>query len=399
MERAFHVSFRQMQVGSAGAECRGGGRWFAMRRSGTRTTPLAFVLAILVMLSGGARATDTRELFRDTSFAGGFGASWCYGSKFKISSERKEGAVTAYREIWPWQVHLIPDGSVTNVGIKEHAWDFEEGGHLNYTNARGEFIAELHAKKLVANHVIEVNTPEKLQFAQFNNDGLADTDPQRNTRLVKRITTDRHGKITLAYNSLNEIRNVATGYSAQFALDIWPTLLLVQNFHDLPKLRDFARLDFFLSWQVTKMKQLSDWPAGLPGAAMPDMNLQFYFLLREITHPEHVLWVGLLQHPSNPKHGFIHTSVDQWDSVMHREPFLVNGKTSTVGTCQTYHRELKTLVREALAASAAKQPEKKLSVNADDYYIHLFNIGWEGIGHWESEAELSDLSLKGLCQP
>ena len=150
---------------------------------------------------------------------------------------------------------------------------------------------------------------------------------------------------------------------------------------------------------MTKLKQISDWPAGLPGAAMPDMNLQFYFLLREIAHPERVLWVGLLQHPSNPKHGFIHTSVDQWDIVMHREPFLVDGKTASVGQRHTYQRELKTLVREALAASAAKQPEKKLSANADDYYIHLFNIGWEGIGHWDAEAELSGLSLKGLRKP
>ena len=56
-------------------------------------------------------------------------------------------------------------------------------------------------------------------------------------------------------------------------------------------------------------------------------------------------------------------------------------------------------MREALAASAAKQPEKKLSANVDDYYIHLFNIGWEGIGHWDAEAELSGLSLKGLRKP
>ena len=370
-----------------------------MTSSNIRMPLLASLLAVLVVAAGSLGAADTHELFRDTAFAEGFGASWGYGSKFTLSSERKEGAVTAYREIWPWQVHLIPEGSVTKVGIKEHAWDFEEGGHLNVTNARGEFIPELHAKKLVANHAIEVNTPEKLQFAQFNNDGLADADPQRNTKLVKRITTDRRGKITLAYNSLNEIRNVATGYSAQFALDIWPTLLLVQNFHDLPKLRDYERLDVSLSWQVTKLKQLSDWPAGLPGAAMPDMNLQFHFLLREIAHPERVLWVGLLQHPSNPKHGFIHTSVDQWDIVMHREPFLVDGKTASVGQRHTYQRELKTLVREALAASAAKQPEKKLSANADDYYIHIFNIGWEGIGHWDAEAELSGLSLKGLRKP
>jgi len=119
-------------------------------------------------------------------------------------------------------------------------------------------------------------------------------EPLRSTKLIKRVTTDRHGTITLAYNSQNEIRNVATGDSAQFALAIWPTFLLVQNFRDLPKLRDFSRLDFSLSWQVTKLKQLSDWPADLPAAAMPDMNLQLYFLLREIAHPERVLWVGLL---------------------------------------------------------------------------------------------------------
>jgi hypothetical protein len=43
----------------------------------------------------------------------------------------------------------------------------------DFTNARGEFVRELHAHRLVVNHVIEANTPEKLQFAQFNNDGVA----------------------------------------------------------------------------------------------------------------------------------------------------------------------------------------------------------------------------------
>lgn len=356
-------------------------------------------LAVLAMAAGSAVAADRCELFRDTNFAEGFGAAWSYGSQFSLSSERKEGEVRAYREIWPWQVHVIPEGPVSQVGLRSHPWDFEEGGHLNVTNARGEFIPELHAKKLVANHVVEVNTPEKLQFAQFNNDGLADNDPMRNTKLIKRVTTDRRGTVTLAYNSLNEIRNVATGYSAQFALDIWPHFLLVQNFPHLPKLRDYERLEFSLSWQVTKLKQLSEWPSGIPGAAMPDMNLQCYFLLREIAHPERVLWVGLLQHPSNPKHGFLHTSVDQWDAVMHREPFLVNGETASVGQRHTYRRELKTLVREALAAAAAKHPEKQLSSRADDYYLHLFNLGWEGIGHWQAEAKLSELSLKGILNP
>ena len=52
-----------------------------------------------------------------------------------------------------------------------------------------------------------------------------------------------------------------------------------------------------------------------------------------------------------------------------------------------------------MTASAAKQPEKELSANAVDYYIHLFSIGWEGIDHWDAEAELSGLSLKGLRKP
>jgi len=108
-----------------------------------------------------------------------------------------------------------------------------------------------------------------------------------------------------------------------------------------------------------------------------------------------VLWVGLLLHPSNPKHGFIHTSVDQWDTVMHREPFMVDGQTSIVGPRHRIHRELKTFVRDALAASAAKQPNKVLSPHPDDYYIHLFNLGWEGIGRWDAEAVLSNLTLTG----
>jgi hypothetical protein len=352
---------------------------------------LALLLAGFVTNVPGA-VTKSRELFRDAAFAEGFGAAWAYGSKFTLSSDRKEGAVTAYREIWPCQVHLIPDGSVTKVGVKEHPWDFEEGLHVNYKEG-GHTVGELHAHRLVANHVIEFNAPGKLQFAQFNNHGLADNDPRRNTKLIKRVTTDRHGKLTLHYNSQNEIRNVATGYSAQFALDTWPHVLLVQNFRDLPKLADFGALDFSLSFQVTKLHQLSTWPSGIPGATLPDMNWQFYFLLREIKHPERMFWVGMLLHPSNPKHCFVHTSVEQWGTAMHREPFMPGGKAPAVGQRHVVRRELKALVRDVLKASAAKQPDKKLSLNPDDFYLHLFNIGWEGIGHWEAESELSELSL------
>jgi hypothetical protein len=101
----------------------------------------------------------------------------------------------------------------------------------------------------------------------------------------------------------------------------------------------------------------------------------------------------MLLHPSNPKHCFVHTSVEQWGTAMHREPFMPGGKAPAVGQRHVVRRELKALVRDVLKASAAKQPDKKLSLNPDDFYLHLFNIGWEGIGHWEAESELSELSL------
>jgi hypothetical protein len=70
-------------------------------------------VALLPALQAGEsdKSPEAQQLFEDTAFAAGFGASWFYGSQFSISSERKEGTVCAYREIWPWQVHLIPEGN------------------------------------------------------------------------------------------------------------------------------------------------------------------------------------------------------------------------------------------------------------------------------------------------
>lgn len=123
-------------------------------------------------------APGQKPLLADTAFAEGFGAAFTYGKR------DEDGMVRSYRDIAPWQVHLIPEGPVKQLdGFKTHPWDFQEGLHHNYTNQRGEYVRELHAHRLVVNHVIEANTREKLQFTQFNNDGLAKDDPQRDTKL------------------------------------------------------------------------------------------------------------------------------------------------------------------------------------------------------------------------
>ena len=188
-----------------------------------RSAVLLSLLFPLSALIGGVseKSAASVPLLSDTAFAEGFGAAFIYGKR------DENGTVRSYRDIAPFQVHLIPEGPVKTLPtFKTHPWDFQEGLHHNYTNQRGEYVRELHAHRLVVNHVIEANTSEKLQFAQFNNDGLAKDDPQRDSKLVKRITSDRHGTLRLHYNSQNEIRNAATAHTAQWARDTWPHLLV-----------------------------------------------------------------------------------------------------------------------------------------------------------------------------
>ncbi len=353
---------------------------------------ILLLAGLLPVLLDGLAASEPRELFRDAAFAEGFGAAWSYGANF--SGELKGGRLLGYRDIAPYQVHLIPEGPVQPDDVRVHPWDFEEGLHLDFTDGEGTHVEELHEHRFAANHVIETNTPERLQFAQYNNYRLAADDPGRNRRLVKRISTDRQGTIRIYYNSANDVRNAATAYTAQFATDTWPHLLLVQQFPDGLMLREFDQLDFSLSYQVLRQTQLSDWPAALPGGTHPDMNLQFFFLLREVAQPNRMLWVGILLHASNPGNYFVHTALEQWGTVFHREPVTLSGPAPGLNELRTVQRELKALVREAIDAAAAKYPTKELSSSCDDYYLSLFNIGWEGIGHWEVEAELSELSLK-----
>ena len=55
---------------------------------------------------------DDVSLIKDTSFAEGFGAAFIYGSEFSGGRRPPLGDVTEDRDIWPWQVFLIPDGPV-----------------------------------------------------------------------------------------------------------------------------------------------------------------------------------------------------------------------------------------------------------------------------------------------
>jgi hypothetical protein len=327
------------------------------------------------------------ELLEDVDFAEGFGASWNYGRKFTLHPNRREGKATEYRSISPWTVHMIPDGPISQVGVKEHPWDFEEGLHHNFADRFGNHVRELHAHRLVVNHKVEVNTPDKLQFAQFNNYGLEPNDPRRDTRLVKRITTDRHGTIRLYYNTQNDIRNAATEHTAKWARDTWPHLLLNQTFDTLPRLRDIGRLDLRLDFQVHQLRRLSAWP----GVNRISMNLKFMFFLRGIDDPDQKLFAGMMLQSSRESNYQVHVGVDQHGTVFYRDSIAEYRSPPNLGERCSVQREIKTLIRDALMA--AKEKQTRLSANPDDYYLFNLTVGWEGLGHWEADGEISSLSL------
>lgn len=348
---------------------------------------LVCVLAPCLTLCAGVPEVATQKsltLLADTAFAEGFGAAFTYGKR------DEDGLVRSYRDIAPWQMHLIPEGPVKQLGgFKTHPWDFQEGLHHNYTNKRGEFIRELHSHRLVVNHVIEVNTPEKLQFAQFNNDGLAEGDPARDTKLVKRVTTDRRGTLRLFYNSQNEIRNAATAHTAQWARDTWPHFLLNQRFDQPVALADHQRLDFSVSFQVNEMKRLSPWP----GTNRSSMNLNFMFHLRHREDPAQRLFVGMMLYTSSEAKYQTHLGVEQHGQVFYRESVTRDQPKPEPGQKRTVTRELRDMIGEALKQAHEKQPS--LSTNPDDFLLSNFSIGLEGMGHWETDCQISDLSFEG----
>lgn len=339
-------------------------------------------------------AEDGASLLKDTNFAEGFGAAFIYGSEYSGGRRPPLGDVLKYRDISPWQVFLIPDGPVRKVGVKTHPWDFQEGLHHNFKDKSGHVVRELHAHRLVVNHTIEVNSPERLQFAQFNNYRLPKDHPDRDTKLVKRVTTDRKGTLRLYYNSQNEIRNAATGHSAKWARDTWPHFLVNQRMTEPIPLAGFERLNFRVSFQVDRMEKLSNWPNAIRGAARSGMNLKFMFFLRNPDSLEQKLFAGMMLFASNEKRYAPHLGVEQHGNIFYRDSITSGGEpVPKLSERRSVKVDIRELVAEALRQGREKQPE--LSANIDEYAIYNFSIGFEGMGHWETEAEISGLSLMG----
>ena len=355
---------------------------------------IGYIALTVALTTVDLQASESVSLLQDTDFSEGFGAAFIYGSEYSGGRRPPLGEVLKYRDISPWQVFLIPDGPVKKVGVKTHPWDFQEGLHHNFKDKSGNRVRELHAHRLVVNHTIEENSTERLQFAQFNNYRLPKDHPDRDAKLVKRVTTDRHGKLRIYYNSQNEIRNAAIGHSAKWARDTWPHFLVNQRMAEPIPLADYERLDFSVSFQVDRLKKLSNWPNAIRGAARSGMNLKFMFFLRNPDDLDQKLFAGMMLFASNEKRYVPHLGIEQHGNIFYRDSITSGGAPlPKLAEQRSVEVDIRELVAEALRQGREKQPE--LSANLNEYAIYNFSIGFEGMGHWETEADISRLSLTG----
>ncbi|RPJ35380.1 MAG: hypothetical protein EHM17_02815 [Verrucomicrobiaceae bacterium] len=194
------------------------------------------------------------------------------------------------------------------------------------------------------------------------------------------------------YNTQNDLHNVAINYVPKFARDTWPHLPLNQVVRNQPEMADYERLDLSLDFKVNRLDQLSTWPNGIKDAGSSAMNLKFMLFLRQIAHPERALFVGMMLQTSKPEHYKEHFALEQHGTAFYRESITMYQDVPKIGQPYTVRREIKSLLRQALEKCHTLDPD--LPTDPDAYYLSFFSLGWEGLGHWDAEFDLGNLSLK-----
>ena len=343
------------------------------------------------------KSNEPVEILQDTKFANGYGAEWYYGAVYDPANNMRKGECLAYQDISPDIIYLIPDGDVDTADGSNKYWQFEEGEHKNFTDDFGNFVSELHQHRLCVNHVIDENTLNALVISQYNNYGLKEGDPSYNKKLVKKVSSDKNGTIKFYYNTQNDIRNAAYQYGAKFANDSWPHLLFHQNFNEDYDMAQFERIEVSMDLTLLKANQLSKWPedSGIQDAvSKSEASIQGFFYLRLKSNPSVGVFVGLKLFTTLPEYYAPILSVDQWGQGFYRTNPEQFGGVLELGKKKTIKFDLKELTAQAIK-EARRRPGPMKETKPDDYQISFFQLGWENMGQWECEHELSNLSAIG----
>lgn len=366
---------------------------------------------------------DWIQLFGDTSFSKGFGAAYEFGTEFSIDNTLMKGDVLKYRDIGK-DINLIPYGKATlddNVTpVEENKnifWYFGEGIKQNFYDEAGEFVEELVDDKITVNSEIVENTDNLLIVEQYNDylhENYPDRYPNSDPKLVKRIVSDKNGKLTVHANSYNDIRNGAYNYISDFAYDTWPHFLLAANFREEIDLSQFSKIDVQFTIKINKLEQVNAWPAGpsdrydqpeLPEGtvhAPSEAMLCSYFFLRSKKQPLVGFFAGFNFYGTGPYEGE-HWSQDQFGQAFYRIgtdhtglPKIEGGKLKIGEEARTFRYDLKALIDYIMIRKmdTTTPTSPWYQMTSDDVTISMFNFGFENMGNWDWEYELSNVSAK-----
>ena len=372
------------------------------------------------------------HILLDRKFDLGFGCEWNLGKKYTLDSGLKQGSVIYYQDIGK-PFYVLPlglatqgeaeGGLIASSRLEDRVyWQFEEGYKKHFTDAEGKGPFELQDHRLVVNSTVAQNDENRLRLEQYN-DYLHQTYPtlypESNPLLVKSVDSNREGRIVFSYNSYNDISNAAYATSAQFAEDTWPHLLLHQSFAEPVDLAKYSSIEFSMTVKVNRADQINTWPQGesdrydqpMPpaGAAVSpsESSLQTYFFIRSKKAPYTLgAFVGILLSSTNESVRREHLGIEQNGIDFYRIDlgnkacgnFGLEGEWLEVGDKTTVKVDLIEYLEYVLLHKFDNgNPDSKwYGVGVDDVYLSFFNVGYEYVGNWDCEYELSNLWARGI---
>lgn len=373
------------------------------------------------------------HLLLDRKFTRGFGCSWNLGAIFTENDPFvKKGYVQYYHDIGK-PIYVLPQGIATTGegdgtyikanGLEDDvSWEFEEGYKSDFVDPEGKGPFALQDFRLCVNSVVEENTSDSLVIKQYNDylhENYPEKYPQSDPKLVKTINSNRNGKIVISYNSYNDISNAAYGYLPEFAQNTWPHLLLHQNFREDIDMAKFSSIEFSLTVKVNKAECINDWPKGesdrfdqpipeTPVVTSPETTLQTYFFVRSKKNLNLGAFIGVMLSSSNLSQKNDYLGIEQNGTDFFRvglgspagENFDFEGDWVFPGEQTTMSMDLRKYIDYVLTTQFKNsEPNSKwYGVGIDDVVLSFFNIGYEYVGNWDCEYELSNLWARGILK-
>lgn len=335
------------------------------------------------------------ELFGDTQFANGLRAfASCVrwqgdaGTVEGLPTGLQLGDCVAYKQApTGYTIRSLPDAG-TNDANKY--WNLNEGVHAGPLSLSGFTVPageDLQIHRMEVNPLVIESSQNRLWVQLMNNLGMSPQDPGYNSKLVRTYLSDRKGSVIMYANTKNELHNIATSYSSEFANHTWPTFLLEHAFKQLVDVSKFSELDFSADIEISGLHELPGW-RGSENHAAPSMVA----LLRHKGNPFRGLWLVI---PLYDTRGYAYSEVlggDQWGIALYRASAASYGGPLSVGApAQRVHLDVLKHLRRAIALG----PDLG---TVNDWYLAQASFNQESLGYHEIAMKISNPSMKGVLK-